>query len=509
MNPSSLIIFILVTAFSLFSCQPTAPEQVYDLQIKNAQIIDGTGDEPYYAQLLIQDGKIALIEKDTAKFFEAGQIIDALGRVLSPGFIDTHTHGDPLKTPEFQNFLAMGVTTIFLGQDGSSPNTTNLGAWMDSVDQIKPGVNIGMFVGHGTLRMVSGVKYDKIPSESALTAMDKVLKEAMESGSFGMTTGLEYNPGYLADQNELNRMAKIVGEYGGIVMSHMRNEDDEFIEESLDELLAQGDYCPVHVSHIKIVYGKGEDRANEILQKLERERKAGKTVTADIYPYEASYTSISILFPEWAKPPANYKDVVASRGKELEDYLRNRVNLRNGPEATLIGSGEFKGKNLAEIAMVKNKPFEKVLVEDIGPSGTSAAYFVMDEEVMKVFLRDDKVNICSDGSPTSNHPRGYGTFAKIIESYVVNDPVLTLPNAIYKMTGLAAETLGIKDRGYIKEGMVADLVLFHPQNVRAKATYENAAQLAEGFDYVIVNGKMAKDDGDFKERAGKVIRKPE
>jgi len=509
MKPTYLLIAILPIVFSLYSCQPTAPEQVYDLLIKNAQIIDGTGSEPYFGQLLIQDGRIVRVEKDTTKSFEANKTIDAMGRVLSPGFIDTHTHGDPLSTPEFRNFLAMGVTTIFLGQDGSSPGTTNLSSWMASVDSIQPGVNIGMFVGHGTLRMLSGVKYDKNPSESALTEMDKLLENAMESGSFGMTTGLEYNPGYVADQHELNRMAKIVGEHGGIVMSHMRNEDDEFIEESLDELLAQGDYCPVHVSHIKIVYGKGEERAEEILQKLDRERKAGKTVTADLYPYEASYTSISILFPEWAKPPASYKEVVANRRKDLEDYLRNRVNLRNGPVATLIGSGPYKGKNLAEIADMKNKPFEKVLVDDIGPSGTSAAYFVMDEEVMKVFLKDDHVNICSDGSPTSNHPRGYGTFAKIIESYVVNEHVLTLPNAIYKMTGLAAENVGLKDRGIIKEGMVADLILFDPEKIRAKATYEKASQLAEGFDYVIVNGKVAKEGKDFKERAGKVVRKPE
>jgi N-acyl-D-amino-acid deacylase len=503
-----LIFFFIIFSF-IFSCQQSTPVQQFDMLIKNGRILDGSGAEPYYAQLLIRDGLIAQIERDTSKIFEARQTIDAKGRVVSPGFIDTHTHGDPLSTPEFQNFLAMGVTTIFLGQDGSSPNTTSLASWMKSVDEVRPGVNIGMFVGHGTIRMLSGVQYDKNPSEEGLRAMDEVLKEAMEAGSFGMTTGLEYNPGYLADQAELNRLARIVGEHNGILMSHMRNEDDEFIEESLDELLAQGAYCPVHVSHIKIVYGKGEDRANEILQKLYDEREGGKVITADLYPYEASYTSISILFPEWAKPPANYKDVVTNRRKELEDYLRNRVNLRNGPEATLIGSGPFKGKNLAEIAELKNKPFEKVLVDDIGPAGASAAYFVMDEGVMKVFLKDEHVNICSDGSPTSNHPRGYGTFAKIIESYVIKDPVLTLPEAIYKMTGLAAKNVGLKDRGFIREGMTADLVIFQPENVRAKATYEDAAQLAEGFDYVIVNGKVAKEGHEFKERAGHVIRRPE
>ncbi|KEO72421.1 N-acyl-D-amino-acid deacylase family protein [Anditalea andensis] len=490
-----------------FSCQQTSSDQEYDLFIKNAQVIDGSGEEPYFAQILVQDGKIVLIEKDTLASYKAKKIINAYGSVVSPGFIDTHTHGDPLNTPEFQNFLAMGVTTIFLGQDGSSPSTTNLSKWMDSVDQIHPGVNIGMFAGHGTVRMLSGVKYDKTPSEQALSAMDKILRAAMDAGSFGMTTGLEYNPGYVADQAELNRMAKVVGEKGGIVMSHMRNEDDGYILASLDELLAQGEYSPVHVSHIKIVYGKGTERAHEILRKLENERRAGKVVTADLYPYEASYTSISILFPDWAKPPANYKEVVADRRKELEDYLRNKVIHRNGPEATLIGTGPFKGKTLAEIAAVKNKPFEKVLVDDIGPSGTSAAYFVMDEMVMKEFLKDPYVNICSDGSPTSNHPRSFGTFAKIIESYVINEPLLTLPEAIHKMTGLAAKHVGLTGRGLIEVGMAADLVVFNPYEVKAKATYEHPDQLAEGFKYVIVNGQLAKEKSDFKERAGKILKK--
>ncbi|WP_143961720.1 N-acyl-D-amino-acid deacylase family protein [Litoribacter populi] len=501
---TGILSFVLIFT----SCQQSdSATESYDLLIQNAQIIDGSGEEAYPANVLIKGDEIIKIEKDLTKTFEATRTINANGKILAPGFIDTHTHGDPLQTPEFPNFLSMGVTTIFMGQDGSSPKTTDLAAWMDEVDAAEPGVNVAMFAGHGTLRMLSGIEYDKTPSEEGFQKLDQLVADAMKAGAFGVTTGLEYNPGYLADRNELARVAKVVGEHEGIMMSHMRNEDDDAIEESLDEFLSLAEHCPVHVSHIKVVYAKGEERAIEVLGVLNQKRQRGHTVTADLYPYEASYTSISILFPEWAKPPADYNEVVASRGDELLTYLRNRVNLRNGPEATLLGTGEYKGKTLKQVAEEKGKAFERVLMEDIGPAGTSAAYFVMDETVMKEFMKDPYVNICSDGSLTGNHPRGHGTFAKIIESYVVNEPVLKLEEAIHKMTGLAAKNVKLQNRGLIREGYKADMVLFEPSEVKAIATYENPGQLAKGFDLVIVNGKIAKEGEEFKNRSGKIIKK--
>lgn len=498
-----LSFLFLLIPFTVF-CQ----EPAYDLVIENARIVDGTGNKAYWGNVAVQNGEIELIGKDTSIVFSAEKRIDAKGKILSPGFIDTHSHGNPLGTPGFKNFLAMGVTTICLGQDGSSPETRNLKTWMDNVAAAQPAVNISMFTGHNTLRKLSGTNFDTIPLEENLAEMGNLLKDAMEAGSFGMTTGLEYNPGFYAKAGELQYLAKIVGQNNGIIMSHMRNEDDAFVEASIKELIAQGEFCPVHISHIKSVYGKGEKRGKEILQLIDNARKEGVQITADIYPYTASYTGMGILFPQWAKEPNNYQEVLENRKEELAKYLRNKVIKRNGPEATLIGSGKYKGKNLAEIASELNMPFEEVLIHEIGPYGVSGAYFVMDETLMETLLLHPLINICSDGSPNMSHPRGYGSFAKIIETYVQEEKLLSLEEAIYKMTGFPAKIIGLEKRGLIKAGYKADLLLFDPSKIKANATYEEPHQLATGFETVIVNGKIAKQQQVFEaEGYGKVLKR--
>ncbi len=475
--------------------------------ITNALIVDGTGSEARAGEVLVEGGRIAGVfwrdgesgDGQPGDVRERGDLhrIDAGGMVLAPGFIDAHAHGNPLSTPDFDNFLHMGVTTISLGQDGRSPEGGPVAAWMDQVDERGTGVHILHFIGHGTVRDRVGAPPVTGLEPQVLDRMQRVIADAMRDGSFGLSTGTEYSPGYHADADELAAIARPVAEYGGLVMSHIRSEDDGLVEAAIEELVEQGrrSGAHVHVSHIKIVFGKGDERAEEVLDVLHRARDEGVDITADLYPYTASFTGIGIVFPDWAMPPNDFDSVRTHRRDDLRQFLRERVMLRNGPEATLFGTAPWAGMTLAEVADSLGKPFEDVLIDDIPPGSASAAYFVMCEDVVRRFLLDPLVMVSSDGSPTMRHPRGYGSFAKIIRQYVTEEGVLSLEEAVHKMTGLTASTLGLDDpgqvtvpRGLIREGFAADMVVFDPDAVRDRASFEEPHRLAEGMSWVFVDG---------------------
>ena len=468
--------------------------------IENGVILDGLGNAPVEGDVVVVGDSIVFIgdARFTSRDLESRvkQRIDAAGRIVAPGFIDLHSHGDPLATAELESFLAMGVTTIALGQDGSSPDVQPLSSWLDRVAASGIGTNLAMFVGHGTLRTQSGIGLDPDPPDLRMQAMLTLLDETLLY-TFGMSTGLEYNPGLNAGPVELTALARVVGKHDRLIMSHLRNEDDDQLEASLAELLDQGQQARVHVAHLKSVYGKGTARAEELLSILSNARASGITVTADVYPYTASYTGIGIVFPVWAKTAEQFEVAKRERRDELAAWLRERIGQRNGPEATLLGTEPYTGKTLADLAFELETPFEDVLIDVIGPQGSSGAYFVMNDALQSRLLEDPHIGVSSDGSPTGFHPRGHGTFATIIEDYVVDREVLALEEAVRKMTSFAAEIIGIDDRGVLREGMRADLIVFDPQNVQAKATYPDPLQLAEGFDVVIVNGRIARQDGQL------------
>lgn len=509
------IITALTLSLVFFSCATDVER--YDLLITNGFIIDGSGSPAFEADLLIHDGLIIEIGDINTEGKIIRREMDAEGKTITPGFIDTHSHGNPLSTPRFDNFLSMGVTSISLGQDGRSDGLDDVNAWMNEVDDQGTGPNILYFAGHNSLRRMVDAPRESGLDDSYIEEMREILKEAMDAGAFGLATGLEYDHGTFADLPELIALGEPVAEADGLIVSHVRNEDDDKIEESVTELLEQGigSGANVHASHIKIVFGDDPQQAESVLELMDEARNEGIKVTADVYPYTASFTGISIVFPDWALPPNDFDEVVSDQREELEEYLRNRVEARNGPEATLIGTAPWAGMTLKEVADELDKPFEDVLIDDIKPGGASAAYFVMDEDVMRRFLVDPYVMVSSDGSPTMRHPRGYGSFAKIIRQYVNEENILSLEEAIYKMSGFPAETTGLSDpekvetpRGFIREGFAADLLIFDPANINDTASFEDPHNYAEGFDWVFVNGKAVIVEGERNELlpAG-VIRK--
>ena len=484
------------------SATPATPPPSYDLLIHGGILLDGTGAPGRPADVLVRDGLVAhvgTVEPDT---LDLAATFDAEGLVVGPGFIDLHAHGDPTEAQGFENFLAQGVTTIVLGQDGSSPSPPELGAHLEAVAAAKPTVNVAYLVGHNTVRGASGVGFGT-PGPEDLDRMRALVRQAMEAGAFGLSTGLEYTPGNQADAEELAAVAQPVADVDAVVMSHVRSEDAPGIDASVAELLEQGrrSGARVHLSHAKIVLEDDPAAAERVLAALASARADGVGATADVYPYTASFTGLSILFPDWARGPTPYAEVVQRRRDELAAHLRDRVTARNGPEATLFGSGPWSGLTLAEAARLEGRPFEDLLIE-LGPGGASAAYFVMDEVVMARFLADPHVAVSSDGSPTMSHPRGYGSFARVIRRYVVEEGLLTLEEAVRKMTSLPASILGVDDparvnvpMGIVRVGWAADLVAFAPEDVRDRADFEAPHTLSEGMRAVWVGGVRAWQDG--------------
>ena len=476
-----------------------------DLYFMNATIVDGMNHPPFQADIRIKNGHIDFIGNiDTAEL-SGMTVVDASDHILCPGFIDLHAHGDPLLNHTFSNFLAMGVTSIVLGQDGRSPDQSFTGErafskWVEQVSNDPIDVNIIPFVGHGSIRERVGIQQNASPSD--IQKMTKYIVQSITDGAWGISMGLEYVPGLYADSVELESIAKAVGTTG-MIMAHMRSEDDDAIDQAIQEMVHMSKHCPAHISHLKVVYGNGSQRAKEILEQIQTARETGHPLSADMYPYLASYTGIGIIFPKWCKTNEQFNSVLVNREKELRDYLFNRVQQRNGPESTLICTGPYTGMTLQEVAEKEQKSYVDVLI-DLGPQGTSGAYFVMDRELQDVFISDPMIAFASDGSPTMRHPRGYGTYARVLTEYVRDQKTMPLQLAIYKMTGLPAGILGLEDRGSIEVGKKADLTLFQLTKIQEKATYVNPKTYAEGFQ-VWIDGKLSWKNGKVIEKNGQTI----
>jgi len=515
---------------TLFLLLPALLFAQYDLLITNAKIYDGAANPWFYGDIAVKGDTIAAIGRLAGA--TAMQRIDAHGLSVAPGFIDIHSHGRRgiEATPTAENYLREGVTTIIEGPDGSSP--LPLKPFFDTVAAKGISINIASLVGHGSIRtQVMGlVNRQATPEE--LDKMRALAKQAMLDGAVGLSTGLFYVPGNYANTEEVIELAKVVGPLGGFHESHMRDESDHILD-SVRETIRIGEEggLPTQVTHHKIVGTANWGQSVATLKLVEDARARGVDVSIDQYPYTASSTGLAALFPQWAqeggqKALIERLSAPSSREKIKAAMIVNIRDNRGGgdPKNIVIVSCPFDeslaGKSLADLTAARGVPVNfdtasETAIALQSKGACSAVYHAIGEEDVERIMKSPYSMIASDGDipifegKTAPHPRSYGTFARVLGVYVRERHVITMEEAIHKMSGMPAWRLKFGDRGLLKPGMKADIVVFDPVTVSDKATFEKPHQYSVGFQEVIVNGKLALHEGAVtKERPGRVIYGP-
>lgn len=426
--------------------------------------------------------------------------MDASGLVLSPGFIDTHSHHDTgiFAMPDASSVVSQGVTTIVVGVDGDSP--LPLSELFDKLLTAPVAINVASYSGHNTLRSrVMGDDYKRHATAAELEEMVALLRKDMEAGALGLSTGLEYDPGLYSHQDEVVALARVAAEYGGRYASHVRSEDVH-LESAIDEFIdiARRAELPSHISHIKLARRSLWGEAPALVEELNSARAQGLNITADIYPYTFYESTMRILFPKRDfsnRESAEFalRELVRPEGLTLSHY---------GPDPDLVG------KTIAEIAAIRDQEPAIVLMDLIqrdleyersleGDGGTneSAIGVAMSQADVDTLMRWPHANICSDGDLKDGHPRGRGAFPRVLASYVRERHVLTLEQAVHKMTRLSAKHMGLQDRGTIEVDSYADLVLFDPATIRDHATIGNTNAISTGVSKTWVNGQLVFSEG--------------
>ncbi|MCZ2148666.1 MAG: D-aminoacylase [Bryobacterales bacterium] len=502
----------------------------FDVLIRNARVIDGTGNPWYRADVGVKDGVIASIGHFSEK--SADRVIDARERVLAPGFIDVHTHieGDVEKMPRGDNYLLDGVTSVVTGNCGGSE--LPLGPWFEKLETLGLGLNVASLVGHNTVRREVMGTANRLATPEEIAKMRELVEQAMREGAAGFSTGLIYIPGTYSNSDEVVALARPAGRMGGVYASHMRDEGAKVLEAIEEAVRAGGEAgARVELSHFKIDNQRLWGASDKSLALVEKYRRQGVDVVVDQYPYDRSSTNLGITLPSWAL--ADGKDAVAERLSNPETRKRIAVEMEQKLKdlghadysyATVAGfkpEPSYEGKTISEVNVMKGR--EKTLANEIetvldliAMGGAQMVYHSMGEEDVERIMRYPNTAVASDGGIREfgagmPHPRSYGTNARVLAEFVRERKVITLEDAVRRMTSLPARTFAFRDRGLVREGFAADLLIFDPRKVRDKATFQNPHQYSEGFDWVLVNGVVMVEDGKLTEaRGGRVLRhKPE
>jgi N-acyl-D-amino-acid deacylase len=507
---SFFFIIVLSTANCFFAAgHPSAAQ--YDLVITNARIIDGTGNPWFRGSIAIKDGRIARVGRVASN--DGANVIDAKNQIVAPGFIDVHVHTeDVFENPAAENFIRMGVTTLVTGNCGGSE--VNVGEFLGRVNTKPLAVNMATLIGHNSVRgEVMGFE-NRAPTIDEQQKMDQLVENAMRDGAVGLSTGLIYLPGTYAKTDEVVELAKAAAKYGGVYASHIRNEEGKVIE-AVSEAINIGEQAnmPVEISHFKISAKRLWGQTDKTIGLVEAARNRGLTVTVDQYAYPASSTSLDSRMPSWVlaggraegrkrlTDPAIRAKVVEEMKAELKD--RGFRDYEYAYVASYRAEPKFNGKNIAEITKeVRNKKNVDAQIDQIlemyDKGGASMVYRSMNEGDVKNIMRQPFTMIASDSGVRTfgagvPHPRGYGNNARVLGRYVRELKLLTLEDAIRKMTSLPAQSFNLRDRGQIREGFAADLVIFDENRVGDKATFEQPHQYSEGFSNIIVNGQVVFD----------------
>lgn len=531
----------------------------YDLLMKNGQIIDGTGNSSFEGDIGIKEGKIIKIGDIDG---QSSNILDAKGLAISPGFIDMHNHADLsiLTFPNAESYIMQGITTSLVGNCGFSfapinPDRLDIiknylssiagkylnvkWDWRSSkeyfeiVSKKNIAINIAYLTGHGTLRIAVKGLDNSIASKKEIDKMKMLLEKELEEGSFGLSTGLFYPPGSYSNTEEIVELTSIFKKYHALYTTHMRSESDELLE-SVEEAIQIGEKndIPVEISHHKALGKMNWGKVKESMRLIENARQRGLDINCDVYPYTAANTTVNSLLPPWTMEGGINKMLARiSNHDERLKIKREIMERRMKGENWIKGIGwenivvsdcpldkEAEGKSLKTLFQERNQlqePFEALFDWLIKINcEANMIFFAMDEDDVKTVISNPLSIIISDSWPMAPnsggkpHPRTYGTFPRVLSKYVREEKVLTLEEAIRKMTSLPAKKIGLIDRGILREGYQADIVVFNPEEIKDMATFENPHQYPKGIYHVIVNGKMAVENGNITGlRSGKILKR--
>jgi N-acyl-D-amino-acid deacylase len=491
----------------------------YDLVIVNGRIVDGSGARAFAADIGIRDGRIVRI----GQFSHSGvPALDARGSVVAPGFIDIHTHAEGVySSPEAANFVRMGVTTIVTGNCGSS--ALNVSRFLDAVASRRPAVNVGTLIGHNTIRSKVLGRDDRPPRAEELREMEDLVARGMKDGAFGLSTGLIYVPGTYAQTAEILTLARVAALHGGIYATHVRDEGSGIfgaIGEAVS--IGEGAGLPVEVSHFKITSRNLWERSEDTLQLISQARDRGLRINVDQYAYTASSTSLDVLLPSWVRGGGREE----LRGKLADPQTRERVAREMAEDLKNDGFDDYSfaiiaryeadaslaGKSIAEVARGGLREQIERIIEMCAAGGADMIYHKMSEQDVRrimaapftIIASDSGVDKPGEGVP---HPRGYGNNARVLGLYARELGLLTLEDAVRKMTSLPAQTVGLRERGLIREGYAADLVIFNYETIGSPASFTEPRQPAAGISHVIVNGDVVLANGEMSgSRPGHILR---